>query len=170
MKSAQQTTAPAGLHWLFLLSMLILAYLLWEDVVRRQADGTYTIRTTTTDKVADRVDRIQNKTEFYKLVAASNGYFLCPLCPPEATSNGRYFLNYNEIYKVGVTMDKASRYSQAELARWNLEYVMIAIGNYADMLILETEFMGSYPLHPENIKRPKHRRLVTPPGSGTTLR
>jgi hypothetical protein len=38
------------------------------------------------------------------------------------------------------------------------------------MLALETAFMGSYALHPENLKRPKRRRLVTPPGSGTKLR
>jgi len=35
---------------------------------------------------------------------------------------------------------------------------------------LETMHMGNYPILPENRRRPLPRRLVTPAGSGTTLR
>lgn len=67
-------------------------------------------------------------------------------------------------------MTPSDRYSKAELTGWNLAYVLINSGNYAEMLTLETVFMGNYPLHPENLKRQEYRRLAIPPGSGTKLR
>lgn len=163
---------PISFSLIYILSafILIFAYIRWEDVVIENPDGSFSIDDATADKVADRVDRIENQSEFYALVAETNGYFICPLCPPEATTNSRYYLYFNEVYKVGVSMNGNRRYSQAELARWNLAYVVLQIGNYAEMLALETTFMGNYPLYPENLKRPKYRRLVTPPGSGAKLR
>lgn len=150
--------------------LLIFAYIRWEDVIIQNPDGSYSIDDATSDKIADRVDRIENNSEFYALVAESDGYFICPLCPPEASKNGKYFLYFNEVYKVGVSMNGNRRYSQAELVKWKLAYVVLSVGSYSKMLSLETAFMGNYPLHPENLKRPKSRRLVTPPGSGAKLR
>lgn len=157
---------------LLLLSLFILifSYIRWEDVVIRQPDGSIGIKDNVKDKALDRVDRIRNKAEFYKLVAASNGYFLCPLCPPETTTNYRYFLRYNEVYKYGVSIDPKKRYSKAELAEWNLEYIFIARGSQAEMRVLETLRMSEYPILPENLARPEYRRLVSPPGSGSRLR
>lgn len=169
MERASTIQLPSGLLFLLPLFIVIFAYIRWEDVVIRHPDGTLSVDDTTTDRIADRLDRIEN-SEFYALVAESNGYFICPLCPPEATKNGRYFLYFNEIYKVGVSMNGKRRYTQAELARFNLAYVILNSGNYGEMLTLETAFMGNYPLHPENLKRPVYRRLVTPPGSGAKLR
>ncbi|PHN06774.1 hypothetical protein [Flavilitoribacter nigricans] len=170
MERAEKIPIPYNLLLLLSASVLIFAYIRWEDVVIQNPDGSYSIDDATSDKIADRVDRIEHKTVFYQLVAASNGYFICPLCPPEASSNNQYFLNYKEVYKYGITMAENHRYSQAELARWNLRYEQIAIGNYTEMLILETTFMAEYPLYPDNLRRPIKRRLITPPGSGTRLR
>lgn len=142
----------------------------WQEVVIHHPDGSYSVDDLTTEKVTDRVDRLRHKTEFYKLIARSDGYFECPLCPPEATRNGRFFLYFRELYKYGITIDPAKRYSQAELAKWNLDYVVIAVGSYSEMLVLETTHMGSYPILPENLRRPLPRRLVTPAGSGAKLR
>lgn len=163
---------PRLLVSLFLFSafLLIFAYIRWEDVVIQHPDGTYSINDATNDKIAERIDRIQRKAVFYQLVAASDGYYLCPLCPPESTSNGKYFLYFREVYKYGVSIESKGRYTHAELARWNLRYEQIAIGDYTAMLSLETIHMGEYPLHPDNMKRPVKRRLVTPPGSGARLR
>lgn len=163
---------PISYGFLLFLSvfLLIFAYIRWEDVVIQHPDGSYSLDDVTSDKIADRVDRINNKAEFYALVATTSGYYLCPLCPPEATTNGLFFLNFEEIYKVGVSIQPKNRYSDAELARWQLDYFIIDAGSYSKMLTLETLFMGNYPLHPENLRRPPHRRLVTPPGSGTQLR
>lgn len=133
-------------------------------------DGSLSVDDASSDKIADRVDRIRNKTEFYKLVARSDGYFACPLCPPEATTNGRYFLYFREVYKYGITIDPNNRYSRAELAKWNLDYIVIAVGSYSEMLTLETTYSGSYPILPENLNRPIQRRLAIPPGSATKLR
>ena len=170
MERAIKTPLPYTLLSFLSIFIFIFAYIRWEDVVIQHPDGSFSIDDTSVNKVADRVDRIENQTVFYMLVAASNGYFECPLCPPESSNNGKFFLNFKEVYKYGITIMNKRRYSQAELARWNLRYVQIAVGNYADMLILETTHMAEYPLHPENLKRPKPRRLVTPPGSGTRLR
>lgn len=170
MERASTIQLPSGLLFLLPLFIVIFAYIRWEDVVIQHPDGTLSIDDEIADKVADRLDRIHNRTVLYKLVAASNGYFACPLCPPETTKGGRYFLNYREVYKYGITIAAEKRYSISELARWNLRYEQIAVGNYDEMLLLETTYMGEYPLHPENLKRPINRRLVTPPGSGTRLR
>jgi hypothetical protein len=170
MEYAEKISIPYGLLLLFSACILVFAYIRWEDVVIQHPDGSFSIDDATSDKIADRLDRIENKSEFYALVAESNGYFICPLCPPEASKNGKYFLYFNEVYKVGVSMNGNRRYSQAELAKWKLAYVVLNVGSYSEMLALETAFMGSYALHPENLKRPKRRRLVTPPGSGTKLR
>lgn len=169
MELTKQSTVPSGLLLLSVF-ILIFAYIRWEDVVIQHPDGSPSIRDDVTDKANDRIDRILNKSDFYQLVAKSNGYYLCPLCPPEATTNGKFFLEYNMIYKVGVSMTPNERYTKAQLERWNLEYVVIATGNYAEMLVLETQFMSTYALHPDNELRPKHRKLATPPGSGTRLR
>ena len=171
MQLTTKITVPFGLPLLLLsLFILIFSYIRWEDVVIRQPDGSIGIKDDVKDKALDRVDRIRNRTEFYHLVARSNGYYECPLCPPGTTTNGRYFLEFREIYRVGVSMTADTRYSKAELDRWNLDYVEIAMGSYSEMLVLETQFMANYARHPENLRRPEHRRLVTPPGSGTRLR
>lgn len=170
MELSEGRSLPFGLLLLISLFILIFAYIRWEDVVVQNPDGSFSIDNTTADKVADRVDRVRNKTEFYALVAKSDGYYVCPLCPPEATTNGLYFLYYEEVYKVGITINPKNRYSRTELNRWNLDYLVLDVGSYSEMLILETKFMGTYAVYPENLKRPQHRRLVTPPGSGTKLR
>lgn len=163
---------PSYTSLLILLSvvLLVMAYIRWEEIVIHNPDGSYSIDDAISDKIKDRVDRIQNKAEFYALVATADGYYICPLCLPEATTNGRYFLYFEEIYKVGVSISPAERYSKAELTRWRLDYLVLDVGNYSKMLVQETIFMGNYPLFPENLRRPPHRRLVTPPGSGAKLR
>ncbi|PHN00800.1 hypothetical protein [Flavilitoribacter nigricans] len=170
MERAQKTPISFGLLFLLFLIILIFGYIRWQDVVIPHPDGTYSIDDATADKIADRVDRIENKAEFYALVARSDGYYACPLCPPEAMTNGRFFLKFEETYKVGVSINPKERYSQAELIRWNLDYFVLAVGSHSEMLVLETIFIGNYPLHPENMKRPLLRRLAVPPGSGTKLR
>ena len=170
MELSRRRSLPIGRWVLLSVFILIFAYIRWEDVVIQRPDGSYSIDDATADKVDDRVDRIRNRTEFYRLVAENDGYFQCPLCPPEAVTNSRYFLYYGEVYKYGITLDKKSRYSKSELLKWNLRYEVIAIGDHAEMLVLETYHMGQYPLLPENLKREKFRRLATPPGSGTRLR
>lgn len=170
MERTLKLTSPFSLLLLLSLIIVIFAYIHWEDVVIRHPDGTYSIDDATADRVADRVDRIQNQAEFYKLVAKSNGYFACPLCPPKASSNGKFFLYYREIYKYGVTINPQQRYSRSELAAWNLDYIVIAAGSYSDMLALETVHSGQYAVLPENLNRPLLRRLAVAPGSGTILR
>ena len=170
MELVKKGSGSSGLLLLLSIFILIFAYIRWEDVVIQHPDGSYSIDDATADKADDRVDRIRERTEFYALIAKSDGYYECPLCPPEATANGRYFLYFKEVYKVGISMSPKGRYSQAELARWNLTYVTLSVGSYSEMLVLETAFMGNYPVYPENLKRPKHRRLAIPPGSGAKLR
>lgn len=170
MELIKKRTVPFGLFLLLSFSLLVFAYIRWEDVVIKKSDGAFSVKDDVKGKALDRIDRIQNRTEFYYLTARSDGYYDCPLCPPEAAANGRFFLYYGEIYKVGVSMISDTRYTKAELDRWNLNYLQIAVGSYSEMLVLETKFMSSYPVHPENLKRSKSRRLVTPPGAGTRLR
>ena len=169
MDSAQKIPLPS--IFLFLLSAFIFsfAYIRWEDVVIQHPDGSYSLHDDFSDKANDRVDRLKNKTEFYRLVAETDGYYVCPLCPPESTTNGKFFLYYGETYKYGISMDAKGRYTKAELLRWKLRYERIAVGSYSEMLILETTHMAEYPILPENLKRAKNRKLATPPGSGTRL-
>lgn len=150
--------------------ILIFAYIRWEEVVERESDGSFSISREREAAIEERTKRLRRRTELYKLTASVNGYFYCPLCPPEATTKGKFFLYKGEVYKYGVTMYPNQRYSKGELARWQLEYTMIDFGNRTEMEIKETIFMGNYPVLPENLRRKKTRRIATPPGSGTKLR
>lgn len=116
------------------------------------------------DAIEDRIERIQN-SELYVLLAEVDGYYDCPAC-----SNGKFFLHAGEIYKFGVTMNPSNRYSEQELARWRLEYVVLKVAPYNECLIEETLRSAGYRLLPENTRRPKERQLLIPPGSGVKFR
>ena len=102
MEVSQKKTTPYRLLLILTFILLIFAYTRWQEVVIHHPDGSYSVDDLTTEKATDRVDRLRHKTEFYKLIARSDGYFECPLCPPEATRNGRFFLYFRELYKYGI--------------------------------------------------------------------
>ena len=68
MERASTIQLPSGLLFLLPLFIVIFAYIRWEDVVIRHPDGTLSIDDEIADKVADRLDRIHNRTVLYKLV------------------------------------------------------------------------------------------------------
>ena len=97
---------------------------------------------------------------------------ICVLFVPKKPQMGmvNFFLYKGEVYKYGQTISPSDRYSKTELARWNLEYIELLVSDLTTVTTTETILMGDYPLLPENLKRPKARRLAIPPGSGTNLR
>ena len=166
----QKTSTLQGLSTLFrlgcLLGITILAYLRWVDVVTPDGKNLTVARE---KEIADRIDRLQN-AQLYVLRAEINGYFLCPKCPPETARNGKYYLKVGESYKYGVTINPNERYSKAELARFRLNYLLLATGPLEEMLAKESILIGQYATLPENLARPKALRLAIPPGSGVDLR
>ena len=105
------------------------------------------------------------------LVAAKDGNFLCKHCP-----TGSFFLKKGEIYRYGTTGNSKSGrgYYDPWLSRKMLTYVHILSGDIATVRIQETNLIGTYSIHPENLARPSINskkakpywyRLVLPPGN-----
>lgn len=160
----QGNIALLGLGLLFMIALF--ACLKWADVV--SSDGK-SLTAEREKEIADRIDRLQN-AQLYVLRAEINGYFLCPKCPASAAKNGKYFLKMGESYKYGVTINPNDRYSRAELARFRLNYQLLAIGPLEEMMAKEVALIGQYAILPENLARAKQFRLAIPPGSGADLR
>ncbi len=136
--------------------LLIIAALKWEDVVRQLNDGSWILTEERQRKVERTLDR-NNNAEQYVLLAAVSGWYKCYLC-----EEGRYWLNAGEIAKIGITTNPAERYSQAWLERNNVEYIIEVTGNLAEVREAEIRRISGYPLLPENMRRPKEKRLVVP--------
>ena len=150
-------------------TIFLFAKLKWNDVVKFDENGNIQLTEERQKSVSDRHDRLDN-AQLYVLKARVNGYYECPSCPLGTDKNGKYYLNTGEIYKYGVTINPAERYTQAELNRWRLNYVVIDTGSDTAMKKMETALIAEYALHPENVRRNEKWRLAIPPGSGTDLR
>lgn len=136
---------------LFLLfGLLYMAYESFDDFVKRNPDGTYELKDKRKDKLNDKVRRMRESAETYRLVARRNGYYQCLHCP-----NGTFYLYKGEIAKIGVTIQgEANRYKPQYLRRMNLEYITIYKGSVQKAKELEVVEIGKYPLSEENISRP----------------
>jgi hypothetical protein len=155
---------------LLLLSLIVAQLPSWREVVIELPDGSFTLSKERQEAIDEKISRYRTQTELYMLQTNTDSYYFCPACPPQALRNGKYFLLKNQVYKYGITINSKERYSKAELARWRLNYVILAVGNYTDMATKEVILNGSYPILPENLARAIPRRLSIPPGSGVALR
>ena len=137
-------------------ALLLLAALKWEDVARRLRDGTWILSEERQQEMDDTLDRNEN-AEQYVLLAAVSGWYKCYLCEEEL-----YWLNKGEIAKIGITTNRAERYSQKWLEDNRVEYIIEVEGDLAKVRKAEIERIASYPFLPENMARPKEQRLVVP--------
>ena len=145
----------------------------WDEATTEQEDGSYALSADWAQSVAKKQEKIANH-ELYMLVAAHNGYYFCKHCP----LGGRFFLYAGEVYRYGTTGNgKSGRgYSDNWLAKQKLSYVHLQYGDLATIMAEQTALIGSYALHPENMKRPMPGstgaknywyRLVLPPGNNS---
>lgn len=137
-------------------ALLLLAALKWEDVARRLRDGTWALSEERQQEMEDTLDRNEN-AEQYVLLAVVSGWYECYLC-----EEGKYWLNEGEIAKIGITTNPAQRYSQQWLKDHRVSYHVETEGDLAKVRKAEIERIASYPFTPENMRRPKDKRLVVP--------
>ncbi len=137
-------------------TLLLLAALKWEDVARRLKDGSWSLSEERQKEMEDTLERNEN-AEQYVLLATVSGWYKCYLC-----EEGRYWLNKGEIAKIGITTNPAERYSQRWLEDHRVEYIIEVEGGLATVRKAEIERIASYPFLPENMARPKEKRLVVP--------
>lgn len=165
--------------WIILTGLLITTIILWSSIPKRwddatteNADGSMELSAEWSSTVAKKQAKIANH-ELYMLVAAQNGYYLCGHC-----AGGRFFLNAGEVYRYGTTGNgKNGRgYTDNWLAKQKLNFIHLMYGDLATIMTEQATLIGSYALHPENIKRPltgeaKAKsywyRLVLPPGNNS---
>lgn len=145
---------PPGILILFLL--LAMAALKWEDIARRLKDGSWELAEERQKEMEDSLERNEN-AEQYVLLAVVSGWYECYLC-----EGGKYWLNAGEIAKIGITTNPAERYSQQWLRSQRVEYVREVVGGLAKVRTAEINRIASYPFLPENMARPREKRLVVP--------
>lgn len=144
----------------------------WEASVQQNEDGSYSLSKARQEAIDQKKERILQH-ELYMLVASQDGKYLCKHC-----LNRRFHLNKGEIYRYGTTGYGSSGrgYTHDWLAENKLSYIRISIGDEANMKIIEAELIGSYPLHPDNMRRPLLKgsnatkewyRLSLPPGNNS---
>lgn len=137
-------------------ALLLFAALKWEDVARRLKDGGWGISEERQKEMEDTLERNEN-AEQYVLLATTSGWYECYLC-----KEGQYWLNEGEIAKIGITTNPAERYSQQWLKDHRVSYLVETTGDLATVRKAEIERIASYPFTPENMRRPKDKRLVVP--------
>lgn len=145
---------PPGIT--ILLLALAMAALKWEDVARLLKDGNWGLAQERQEELEDTLERNEN-AEQYVLIATVSGWYECYLC-----EEGKYWLNEGEIAKIGITTNPAERYSQQWLKDHRVNYHVETEGDLAAVRKAEIERIASYPFTPENMKRPKDKRLVVP--------
>jgi len=155
MVKKTESPTPVGksrtLPILFLLfALLYFAYESFDDYVKRNPDGTYELKEKRKAQLNDKVRRMRESAETYRLVARRNGYYQCLHCP-----NGTFYLYKGETAKIGITIQgESKRYKPKYLKRMNLEYVTIYKGTVQKAKELEVIEIGKYPLSEENLSRP----------------
>ena len=137
-------------------ALLLLAALKWEDVARRFKDGTWGLSEERQQQLDETLGRNEH-AEQYVLIAAVAGWYKCYLC-----EEGIYWLNKGEIAKIGITTNPVERYAQKWLEDNRVEYIIEIEGDLARVRKAEIERIASYPFLPENMARPKEKRLVVP--------
>ena len=109
---------------------------------------------------SERIDRLNN-AEQYALLAKTTGYYPCYHCP-----NGKFFLNKNEVWKYGTTINgKSKRYTDEYLQGLNVLYVVEFEGTVQLCLEEEAKKIILYYQLPENAVRFDRNRLLRPPGN-----
>jgi hypothetical protein len=136
--------------------ILIVAALKWVDVVKKLADGAWVLTDERQDLRDGALDRNTN-AEQYVLLAVVSGWYKCYLCP-----EGQYWLNEGEIAKIGITTNPMERYSEKWIQDNRVEYVREIVGDLTTVRKAEIERISTYPLTPENMTRPKEKRLIVP--------
>jgi len=138
--------------FLFGLSILLFAKV-WngkQEVDTSDRDQAYT----------ERIDRLNN-AEQYALLAKTTRYYPCSHCP-----KGKFFLNKNEIWKYGVTINgQSKRYTDEYLQSINVVYSIEYEGTLQECLEEEAKKIILYYQLPENVVRFDKSRLLRPPGN-----
>ena len=137
-------------------ALLLLAALKWEDVARRFKDGTWGLSEERQQQLDETLGRNEH-AEQYVLIAVVSGWYECYLCKQR-----KYWLNEGEIAKIGITTNRAERYSQQWLQEHRVRYHVEIEGDLAVVRKAEIERIADYPFTPENMSRPKNKRLVVP--------
>lgn len=140
--------------------LLFFAYK-WRDFVVQRSDGSYVIHPKREDEATKEKEKLE-KCQVYKLVARESGWYMCYLC-----KNGSIYLEKDMVWKYGYTCSPEDRYKDEWLQQMNLQYIPIDYCDIKECREKEIELIKNYPLLPENMQRPKHLRLVVPPGSKT---
>ena len=124
-------------------------------------DGKKQVETKERDQAySDRVERLNN-AEQYALIANRTGFYPCTHCP-----KGKFFLNRNEVYKYGVTINgKIVRYTAEYLKELYVDYIVEKQGTVQECLEEEAKKIILYYQLPENAVRFDKNRLARPPGN-----
>ena len=145
------------LHLLFQLLLIGLFIFLLMKVW----DGKKQIESSQRDEAySSRIERLNN-AEQYALIANTTGYYPCSHCP-----NGHFFLNINEVWKYGVTINgQSGRYTTEYLIHNKVDYIVQYKGTIQECLEEEAQKIILYYQLPENAVRFDKNRLARPPGN-----
>ncbi|TAE01211.1 MAG: hypothetical protein EAZ97_03635 [Bacteroidetes bacterium] len=145
----------------FVLSLLILASLFFEDVVEKDANGVYDLRQERKDKFLKDSTKLNEECIQYALLAVENGFYPCLNC----ANKDSIFLLVGEVYKYGFTCNgEKVRYGNKLVDR-KLFFEPQLIGNMQQCVEAELRKIIEYPLLPENLKRLPVDRLARPAGN-----
>lgn len=143
---------------LFLLTIAGIFFAIkWKDVVRQRDDGSWELQEWRNEETQKEIER-NDEAEQYRLLAISSGYYPCYFCP-----TGEIWINQGETLKIGTTTNPSTRYTAEWLQRENVRYHTDTVGDLATVRREEIRKIATYPLWPENMRRPKDQRLVVPP-------
>ena len=122
----------------------------FDDFVKQKEDGSYELRSARLAARDRGLERLREEAEQYVLLARENGEYPCAHCP-----EGKFYLQKNEVAKVGVTLrGAAGRYTQKFYADNRLRYLVEYRGSLQEALEREFLRLIDYPLTPENLARP----------------
>jgi len=107
------------------------------------------------EALESRIERLQN-AEQYALLALTDGYYTCYHC-----SEGRVWLNKDEVAKYGTSINTDTRYTKESLKEDNVYYFTQFSGTIQECLEEEARKIYLYYTLPENAVR--YKSLARPP-------
>lgn len=172
MEQAKRFSATLILFAMILTAAILLMAIpkTWKEAVRQNEDGSYSLSREWEEAIDQKKEKIEQHL-LYVLAAAEDGVYLCKHCP-----TGKFYLYAGEIYRYGTTGNgkKGRGYNGTWEVKNLLVFHRIMLGDEATVKLKQAELIGSYALHPENMRRPLigepsskeyWYRLVLPPGN-----
>lgn len=151
---------------------LVMGFRHFRDAFSKKPDGTWEMREEYKEHVEKKMESFDDCI-VYELRVKKSGYYTCENC-----KNKTFYLNKNEIWKIGMTCkdNPRERYRQDFWDQMDLTLVPVFEGNSHECQKEEVRRLGNYSSTRENLIRPdpssesydkRRYKILYPPGNSS---